>query len=85
MVEFHSIAEGDRTWILELLIRIWCGILGFISLLHAIRDKGNYRLGLYEFEDESDIPLSRGIGRLWYFVIGLALVVGAIFIDDPRW
>ena len=49
-------------------------------VLHAIRDKGNYRWGFYDIEDESDVPLGRRLGRLWYFALGAALVLGAIFI-----
>ena len=67
-------------WMLSLVVRVWCGILGLMLVLHAIRDKGNYRWGFYDIEDESDVPLGRRLGRLWYFALGAALVLGAIFI-----
>jgi len=66
------------------LIRIWGGALGLIVLLHAILGRGNYRWGFHEIEDDSDIPISRGIGRIWEAAAGVVLIVCAIFINGSK-
>jgi len=67
------------------LIRIWCGVLDFIALLHSILGQGIYRWGFYDIEDDSDIPISRRIGRIWEAAVGVALILGAILFDGSKW
>jgi len=70
---------------LAILIRIWSGVLGSVLVLHSILGHGSYRWGLYDIDDDSDIPIRRRIGRIWEAIIGLALIFGAIFADASRW
>jgi hypothetical protein len=58
-------------------MRIVLGILGFLNLIHAALGK-RFRLGLYDFDDDSDIVLDRRTGRIFSAVIGIAFIVGAI-------
>ncbi len=66
------------------LMRIWCGVLGLAALVHAILGKGSYGWGPYDFDDDSDIPIDRRIGRIWKAVVGFALIIGAILIGGPK-
>jgi len=58
-------------------MRIALGVLGFFMLIHAAWGK-NFRFGLYEFDDESDIVLDRRTGRIYTAIIGIAFIIGAI-------
>jgi hypothetical protein len=68
-----------------ILTRVCCGLLGLIALFHAILGKGSYRWGLYDFDDDSDIPIDRRIGRAWEAVIGVAFILAAILVDGSKW
>ena len=52
-------------------------ILGVLCLLDAGFRKRPYRLGLYEFEDDSDITLDRRTGRAFAALVGIALILWA--------
>ena len=67
------------------LVRIACGLLGLMALVYAIFGSGFNRWGLYEFEDDSDIRLSRPVGRALGAIVGVALILGAIFLNDSWW
>jgi len=45
---------------------------------------GIFSMGFYDIEDDSDIPVSPGIGRVWEAAVGLALILGAI-LADSKW
>jgi hypothetical protein len=53
-------------------------ILGVLCLLDAGFRKRPYRLGLYEFEDDSDITLDRRTGRAFAALVGIALILWAL-------
>ena len=80
-MDFAGIA--DKLTIM-FLIRIWGGVLGLIALLHAILGRGTCRWGFYDIEDDSDIPISRGAGRVWEGAVGVALILCAILIDGSK-
>ena len=62
-------------------MRIVLVIVGFLTLIHAAWGKG-LRWGLYEFDDESDIVPDRRTGRIVAAVIGVAFIIGSIFLNE---
>lgn len=53
-------------------------VLGLLLLGDALWRKRPYRLGLYEFDDDSDIVLDRRTGKVFEIVLAIALIVGGI-------
>jgi hypothetical protein len=53
-------------------------ILGVLFLLSAGFQKGPYRIGLYDIEDDSDVILDRRTGRAFLGLVGIALILWAV-------
>ena len=68
-----------------ILLRIGCGLVGLVALIHAVFGRGFNRWGFYEFEDDSDVRIDPRVGRIWEASVGVALVLSAIFLDESRW
>ncbi len=69
---------------MSIVSRLFLGSLGFIVLVDAILRKGPYRLGVHDFDDDSDIVLDRRTGRTFEIVLGIVLILGAVLIRSSE-
>jgi hypothetical protein len=56
------------------VVRVWCGFLGSLVVIHSVLGKGTYRWG----RSGKGPPLNPRIGRICEAIIGLGFILGAI-------